>query len=179
MAGGTSYSWIEGKYFVVSLCSSSCSSLSEDTNICVGFGYLAQFESWYIRFFHSLGFCLLNASLSVINAVYSSIKKTQKPAQQGWSGNEKLRVLPLSPDHRPRRWNKRICWFWCVPLFLCIFIAFISKRKKSCLITGRVHNRNQFRGQRGPGKINKTYVRRIQPMDSVYTQITCHMHHSF
>lgn len=110
MARRTSYSWIEGKC-VILLCSSGCFSFSEDTNASVGFGYLAQFSSWYIIFSHSLFFCLFNASFLVFNAVDSSIKKILQP---GSSWNEKLMALPLNADNSNRKGNKRICRFWCV-----------------------------------------------------------------
>lgn len=109
MARGTSCSWIEGKCFVVLLCSSSHFSLSEDTNIGAGFGDLAQLRSWFIRLFHSLGFCLLNASLLLINAVDSSIKKqtNKQPSQvaagtkssgfchSAWSQDQKMKKEDL------------------------------------------------------------------------------------
>lgn len=76
MARWTSCSWIEGKRFVVLLCSSTCFSLSEETNTHVGFGYMAQFSSQYIRFSHFLVFCQFNVSLWVINAGNSSINSS-------------------------------------------------------------------------------------------------------
>lgn len=139
MARWTSCSWIEGKRFVVLVCSSTCFSLSEETNTHVGFGYMAQFSSQYIGFSHFLVFCQFNVSLWVINVGNSSINSfsRQVAVRMQISGlcywtlitglGKEIRGLVGKGNKRIcRKGNKRTC---CIPLFWYMFIVLYSVLK--------------------------------------------------
>lgn len=163
MARWTRCSWIEGKRSVVSLRSSSCFSLSEDTNTRVGFGYLAHFSSWYIRFSHCLGFCLFNTSLLVINAVDSSIKKSFIQTAVGMKSSGLCHWTLIAGL------GKEVGGFARsgVYLFFCIYLPYsrLKGRNHVVLLLKGYTTEINLKENVFMEKLTK-YIHRIQPMDS-------------
>lgn len=129
-----------------------------------------------------LVFAYLITSLWVINAVDSSIKKSSSQTAVGmksWGLCHSTLITGLGKEIRGFAGSSVYLFF------LYIFIAFTSKRKKKscCFVTERVHNRNQFRGQCGYGKINKKIYWHNTAhgfcISSERYMTTCHIYPSF
>lgn len=159
MARWTRCSWIEGKRSVVSICSSSCFSLSEDTNTWVG--YLAHFSSWYIRFSRCLGFCLFNTSHLVINAVDSSIKKSFIQTAVGMKSSGLCHWTLIAGLGKEVRGFARSG----VYLFFCIYLSY------SCL-KGKNHVVLLLKGYTTEINLEENVV--TEKLTKIYSQNTAH-----